>query len=72
MKPRIMGKILDHFGTLKDFEKLLIEAEKSAYFSWDMDYVNGIRNRYEDYGPAMEIDDDEIDDLKLIIANMNT
>lgn len=52
-----------------NFETMLQEAEAFASTEWDMEFISGLRDKYEAYGSNMYISDKQIQQLERI-ANL--
>lgn len=49
--------ILDHFDDIDDFESALEQAEANASKEREMEFVDSIRNKYDEYGESMFLSD---------------
>ena len=49
--------ILDHFDDIDEFESALEQAETNASTEREMEFVDSIRNKYEEYGERMFLSD---------------
>lgn len=45
--------ILTYFADCSEFEDALDMAEQEAVSGWEMDFVDDLRERYEDWGERM-------------------
>lgn len=49
--------ILDHFESADDFEDTLLRAELKAKGQRDQDFVESIRDKFDEYGERMFLSD---------------
>ena len=61
-----MGTIADMFDSETEFEDLLAEAEERAESRWEMDFVDGLRERFTGYGEKMYLSEKQEEILRRI------
>lgn len=61
-----MATIQDMFDSTTEFEDLLSEAETQAESAWEMDFVDGLRDRFTEYGEKMYLTEKQEDILRRI------
>lgn len=49
--------IIDHFDDIDEFESALEQAETNASKARDIEFVDIIRNKYDEYGERMFLSD---------------
>lgn len=64
--------IRDFYPTLEEFENALDDAEINAARGWETDFVDSLRDRYEDYGDEMNFSEAQADKLAAIRLGTNS
>lgn len=62
--------ILDHFDDIDDFEEVLEQAETHASTEREIEFVDSIRNKYDEYGERMFLSDAQWSWLDRLSWNM--
>ena len=63
-----MATIQDMFDSKTEFEDLLSEAESQAESAWEMDFVDGLRDRFTAYGEKMYLTEKQEEILRRIVG----
>ncbi|MEO1324175.1 MAG: hypothetical protein AAFV59_14330 [Pseudomonadota bacterium] len=60
------SRVLDWFDNPENFEHLLTEAEMEAVSSKEMDFVDSLNEKYDEYGAKMFLSDRQLEWLQAI------
>ena len=59
-------QIADIYDDVSEFEELLEAAEAESSTAWEMEFLDGVRNRYEKYHDGTYISEKQIEILERI------
>lgn len=62
--------ILDHFDDAEEFETVLEDAEANASTDREIEFVDSIRNKYDEYGERMFLSAAQYSWLERLSGNM--
>jgi hypothetical protein len=58
--------VADLFDDIDEFETLLSDAEAGADSDWETDFVDDLRNRYDEHGERMYLSERQLEILERI------
>jgi hypothetical protein len=58
--------VADLFDDIDEFETLLSDAEAGADSDWETDFVDDVRNRYDEHGERMYLSERQLEILERI------